>query len=82
MKRLDTARLAHNVAQTAEYDLAHSKAFGSAYWVMQDGEVVYDRCFGCTSAHSTDPVTENTLFRLASMTKPITAFAALILIDA
>lgn len=81
MKRLDTARLAHNVAQTAEYDLAHNKAFGSAYWVMQDGEVVYNCCFGCTSAHSTDPVTENTLFRLASMTKPITAFAALILID-
>ena len=81
MKRLDTALLAHNVAQTAECDLAQDKAFGSAYWVMQDGKVVYNRCFGYTSAHGTEPVTEDTLFRLASMTKPITAFAALILMD-
>ena len=81
MKRLDTALLAHNVAQTAQYDLTHQKAFGSAYWVMQDGEVVYNRCFGYTSAHGDTPVTEDTLFRMASMTKPITAFAALILID-
>ena len=81
MKRLDLALLAQNVAQTAESDMAQGKAFGSAYWVMQDGEVVYNRCFGYTSAHGTAPVTEDTLFRMASMTKPITAFAALILID-
>lgn len=81
MKRLDTALLAHNVAQTAECDLAQGKAFGSAYWVMQDGEVVYERYFGHTSACDTQPVTTDTLFRLASMTKPITAFATLILVE-
>ena len=81
MKKLDKELLARNVAQTAEYDLTHGKAFGSAYWVMQDGEVVYERCFGHTAARGTEPVTADTLFRLASMTKPITAFAALMLVD-
>ena len=81
MQILDKELLARNVAHTAEYDLTHNKAFGSAYWVMQEGEVVYERCFGCTSAHGSEPVTADTLFRLASMTKPVTAFAALILLD-
>ena len=81
MKKLDKALLADHIAQTAEYDLTHGKAFGSAYWVMQDGEVVYERCFGHTAARGAEPVTADTLFRLASMTKPVTAFAALILVD-
>ncbi|MBR3778462.1 MAG: beta-lactamase family protein [Clostridia bacterium] len=81
MKKLDKNLLARNVVQTAEDDMARHKAFGSAYWVMQDGETVYERCFGCTSAHGAEPVTADTLFRMASMTKPVTAFAALILVD-
>lgn len=81
MKKLDKDLLSRNVVQAAETDLAHHKAFGSAYWVMQDGETVYERCFGHTAPGGTEPVTADTLFRLASMTKPITAFAALILID-
>ena len=81
MKKLDKELLARHVAQTAEYDLTHGKAFGSAYWVMQDGEVAYERCFGRTSADGGTPVTADTLFRLASMTKPVTAFATLVLVD-
>ncbi len=81
MKKLEKELLVRHVAQTAEYDLTHGKAFGSAYCVMQDGQVVYERCFGHTSADGGVPVTADTLFRLASMTKPVTAFAALILVD-
>lgn len=81
MKKLDQTLLARHLAQTAEYDLTHGKAFGSAYWVIQDGGVIYERCFGRTAAQGGSPVTADTLFRLASMTKPITAFAALILVD-
>jgi len=38
-------------------------------------------CFGSTAPGGDTPVTESTLFRLASMTKPITAFAVLLLLD-
>lgn len=81
MKQLDRDLLARNIAQTAEYDMTHGKAFGSAYWVMQEGETVYERCFGHVSADGGAAVTADTLFRLASMTKPVTAFAALMLVD-
>lgn len=81
MRKLDKERLARHVARAAEGDIAAGKAFGSAYWVMQGDEVVYEGCFGHTAAAGTDPVTDRTLFRLASMTKPVTAFAALLLVE-
>ena len=55
--------------------------FGSAYYVIQEDNVIYKNCFGTTSVDNAEAVTENTLFRLASMTKPITAIATLILVD-
>ena len=55
--------------------------FGSAYCVIQGSDVVYQKCFGTVSADSTQSVTENTIFRMASMTKPITAAAILILVE-
>jgi CubicO group peptidase (beta-lactamase class C family) len=81
MKRLDKDLLKRNVEKIAEYDFSHNKVFGSAYCVIQDGEIAYKNCFGKTSVDGTELVSENTLFRLASMTKPISAFATLKLVD-
>ena len=81
MKRLDPALLKTNVDAAAAYDLDRRKVFGSAYSVVQGDAVVYESCYGTTAADSADPVTPRTLFRLASMTKPVTAMAALILVD-
>ena len=55
--------------------------FGSAYAVIQSGELIYKKCFGHTNLNAKNYVTADTLFRLASMTKPITSFATLILVD-
>ena len=81
MKHLDKDLLKTNIENAAEYDFKNKKVFGSAYLVFQNNEIMYNNCFGNTSLNSGKPVTENTLFRLASMTKPITAIATLILID-
>ena len=43
--------------------------------------MIYKNCFGHTSKDSAAPVSERTLFRLASMTKPITSIATLILVE-
>ena len=81
MKKLNHELLKANIEAAAGYDFQNHKVFGSAYCVMQEDQVIYQNCFGTTSADNAEAVTENTLFRLASMTKPITAMAALLLVE-
>lgn len=73
--------LKDNIEKAALYDFRNNKVFGSAYCVIQGHDVIYKKCFGTVSAESNQPVTENTVFRMASMTKPVTAAAILILIE-
>lgn len=80
MKKLDVTKLAENIDEIAAYDLSNNKIFGSAYYVYQNG-VEVKKCYGTASLNSDTAITENSIFRLASMTKPITAVAALILVD-
>ncbi len=81
MSKFDMSLLKNNIEKAARYDFENNKVFGSAYCVIQGSDVVYKKCFGTVSADSTHPVTENTIFRMASMTKPVTAAAILILIE-
>lgn len=80
MKKLNLELLENNIDAVAEYDLNNNKVFGSAYCVWQDGKIVFEKCYGKTGLYGTE-VKNNTLFRLASMTKPITAIAVLILME-
>lgn len=81
MKLLDKELLKLNIDKVAQYDLSENNIFGSAYIVKQKGETVCKKYFGVTDINSNAPVNEDTMFRLASMTKPVTAIAILILID-
>lgn len=54
-------------------DLASDHITGAAVHISQWGKTLYENCFG--------NVTDNSLFRLASMTKPVTAVAVLLLAD-
>lgn len=81
MNLMNSERLKENIEEISEYDFMNNKVFGSAYCVLQEDLVVYKKCFGNTTAGEFAPVTEKTIFRMASMTKPVTAMAVLILID-
>ena len=81
MKKLNKELLKTNIEAAAAYEFDNHKVFGSAYCVMQEDAVLYKNCFGTTSADNEEAVTGSTIFRLASMTKPITAIAALILLE-
>ena len=81
MSKSDITLLKNNIEKAALYDFENNKVFGSAYCVIQGDDVIYQKCFGTVSADNTQPVTENTIFRMASMTKPVTAAAILILVD-
>lgn len=80
MKLLDVNRIHENIDEVAMYDISNSKVFGSAYYVYCNGAEI-EKCYGTKSLNSDCPVTNRTIFRLASMTKPITAVAALILAE-
>lgn len=79
MRLLNEKRLKEQVETTVLSDIENGKVGGVAVAVMQDGQTLYQDCFG--DERIGIRVSEHTLFRMASMTKPITAAAILLLID-
>lgn len=77
MQILDSEILKQKIDDIAEYDLVNNNVFGSSYFVYQKGNVIYKNHYGVTG--NGDSVSDKSLFRLASMTKPVTAVAMLIL---
>lgn len=61
--------------------IANGKIPGAIVLIWQHGKPVYHRFFGVQDVASKKPMTDDTIFRLFSMTKPITSVAAMILID-
>ena len=60
--------------------VASGKAPGLVTLVSRRGQVAVD-AIGTKALGSQDPMTRDTIFRIASMTKPITAVAAMILVE-
>lgn len=54
---------------------------GAATLVWKDGKVVQTCASGWRDRESLDPLERDALFRIASMTKPVTSVAALMLVD-
>lgn len=79
MKIINEKKLRNNMENRILSDIESGIVGGVAVSVMQDGKVVYKGCFGDEKTGT--KVSDKTLFRLASMTKPITAAAALLLWD-
>src|SRR6266581_79196 len=59
--------------------MAASKAPGISAAVVQDGEFVWSAGFGMADLENSVPATSQTLYRLGSISKPITATAAMAL---
>lgn len=77
MKGLNTEKLRYNIDKRITADVKSGRVGGCSVRVMQCGSVVYENCFSSEKF----PVHKDTIFRLASMTKPITALAVFICID-
>ncbi len=80
MTYFDPQALAGRIDARAAADLADARIGGIGICVLQGGEVLYKKYHGRTSyaTDSAEAPSDRTLFRLASMSKPITAVAALI----
>ena len=73
MKRLNVERLAERLDARLAGHLAQQHISGASLAVWQNDRPVYTRHAGCAA--------ETSLYRMASMTKPVTAVAVLILVD-
>lgn len=81
MNVLDQRKLEQKINAVADEDFSRQKVFGAAYWVQQAGYPALCKCYGTRGISDGVPVTDRTVFRLASMSKPITAVATLLLAD-
>ena len=78
MRRLCKRRLFDLVTDNIKNDIAQSNIAGASVLVAQGNEILLRECLGYADAKERIPLNGESLFRLASMTKPVTAVAALI----
>jgi CubicO group peptidase (beta-lactamase class C family) len=62
-------------------EVATGKIPGAIVLIQQHGRPVYYQKFGVRDVESKNPMTEDTIFRLYSMSKPITSVAAMMLVE-
>ena len=62
-------------------EVAAGKIPGAVVLIQQHGKPVYFRSFGMSDVATGQPMTADTIFRLYSMSKPITSVAAMMLVD-
>ena len=79
MKILDEQKIKNKIENRINEDIASGRVGGASVIVKQEGKVVYQNCFG--QADNCKPLTKSAIFRLASLTKPITTAALLKQVD-
>jgi CubicO group peptidase (beta-lactamase class C family) len=62
-------------------EIANGKIPGAIVLIQQHGKPVYHEFFGVRDVATGLPMTDDTIFRLYSMSKPITSVAAMMLVD-
>ena len=69
------------IGPTIESYIATHKIAGAVTAIARNGHVVHLQAHGLASVESMSPMQTNTLFRIYSMTKPITAVAIMMLYE-
>ena len=62
-------------------DIAGGKIPGAALVIVRDDRVIHERLWGVRDPATRAPMTMDTIFRIYSMTKPITSVAAMMLVE-
>src|SRR5580704_2556262 len=75
-----TAPLPMRVDAVIDAALASRRLVGGVVLIAQHGEPVYRRAAGLADREREQPMREDTLFRLASISKPIVSTAAMVLV--
>jgi CubicO group peptidase (beta-lactamase class C family) len=64
-----------------EAEIAANKIPGAVVLIQRDGQTAYLKSFGVRDPSTKQPMTADTIFRIYSMSKPITTVAALMLVE-
>lgn len=75
------AALGARVDAALDAALAEQRIVGAVVLVLRDGKLVHHRAAGLFDREANRPLSEDALFRYASVTKPFVATAALALVD-
>ena len=75
MKTIDEKKLKENIRKRAEADFRCGKIGGAAFFVRQRNQTLCYDFYGYKTADRKSVLSEDCLFRLASMTKPIVTIA-------
>ena len=73
MKKLDIKKLQNNIEYTLSQDIENCTISGASVSIYNNGATVFEGCYGMANTDSKEPLTINNIFRMASMSKPITA---------
>ncbi len=73
--------LAERVDAVVDSAIADNRLVGTVVLVLRDGQLVYHRAAGLADREAGRPMTEDTIFRLASVTKPLVSAAAMHLVE-
>ena len=77
----DSGTLKQKVDAVIDQAIAEQRIVGAVVLVARDGKIVYQRAAGVADRETRKPMQVDTLFRLASVSKPIVTVAALALVD-
>jgi CubicO group peptidase (beta-lactamase class C family) len=69
------------VTAMLDAEVAHGGIAGAILLIQHHGKPVYYQGFGLRDPQSRAPMTEGTIFRLYSMTKPVTSVAVMMLVE-
>lgn len=79
--QLDSEKLKKTLDERLSDDIKTARVSGAQIIVRQHGRVVYKAAAGYQNPVTKEPIRSDAIFRLASMTKPVTGVAALIAED-
>lgn len=79
--RIDEEALRRNIAKRITEDIQCHRVGAAAVCVLQRGSVNYSETFGTQVPNGDEPLRKDAIFRIASMTKPITVIAVLMLVQ-
>ena len=76
-----SSRRLERVNQGMKDFIARGDAAGIVTLIARDGKIVHFEAFGSQDAEAKVPMKKDTIFRIASMTKPITSVAIMMLVE-
>ena len=77
---MDADRLARIPARMSQF-VEEGRISGAVMLLARDGDVILHEAVGYRELETRDPIHTDTIFQVQSMTKPVTAVAAMILIE-